>query len=70
MKVCRTLLIVASAAVSASLAGCVSYPNGKALVTPIGAAGFYTFAPEKKTPDTMSAQRTAERLARIEREAE
>lgn len=50
-----------------ALGGCVSTPNTKALITPIGAVGVYSFAPtEKKSPDEMQAAHEAEqRLARM-----
>jgi len=48
----------------ALLAGCISYPSTKILVTPIGAAGIHSFAPPERTPDNIrSAQAQSERLA-------
>lgn len=31
--------------IALALSGCVSTPNTKALITPVGAAGYHTFAP-------------------------
>lgn len=45
---CRTLCIVFA------LSGCVSTPNTTALITPIGAAGYHTFAPPD-SPDRIRA---------------
>ena len=62
MKMTRTVILVVAATV---FGGCISYPNTKALVTPIGAVGFHTFAPAERTPDTMrAAELKSERLAR------
>ena len=44
-------------------AGCVSTPNTKALVTPIGAVGIHSFAPQKD-PDRMPPP-DADGVARI-----
>ncbi len=33
-----------------ALSGCVTTPNTKALVTPIGAAGYHTFKPKQPPP--------------------
>lgn len=40
----RALVI---AMVATSMAGCVSTPNTKAFVTPIGGIGYHTFAPQQ-----------------------
>ncbi|MBB6093527.1 TolA-binding protein [Povalibacter uvarum] len=68
MKSLRHTFIFLAAAVA--LGGCVSTPSTKALITPIGAVGVYSFAPtEKRSPDEMKAARQAEqRLARMNRE--
>lgn len=69
MKSYRTgLLMIASMVVC----GCVSTPSTKALITPIGAAGIYSFAPtERQSPDEMKAAReTQTRLARMTRDDE
>lgn len=65
----HSLILLAGAA---ALGGCVSTPNTKALITPIGAVGVHSFAPaQKKSPDELQAAREAEqRLARMnERQA-
>lgn len=48
----------------ALLTGCISYPNTKALVTPIGAVGIHSFAPPERTPDNIKAAQF-ERLADV-----
>jgi hypothetical protein len=45
-----------------SLSACVNTPNTKALVTPLGAVGFHTFAPQR-SPDQMPPN--AEGISRI-----
>ena len=60
MRMTHTLILALSAL---SLAGCISYPNTKALVTPVGAVGFHTFAPPRQSPDEMSAAAQTQRLA-------
>lgn len=47
------------------VAGCVSTPNTKALITPIGGIGIHAFAPP--SPDRMAASKS-EQVARIERD--
>jgi hypothetical protein len=57
----RALVI---AIVAALAAGCVSTPNTKALITPIGGIGYHTFAPQRDPnrmppPDANSVARIA-----------
>lgn len=68
MKSLRHSFVLVAAGLA--LGGCVSTPSTKALITPIGAVGVYSFAPtERKSPDEMKAAREAEqRLARMNRE--
>lgn len=68
MKWLQHSFIALAAAVA--LGGCVSTPNTKALITPIGAVGVHSFAPtQKKSPDEMKAAREAEqRLARMNKD--
>lgn len=55
-------------AVLAVLSGCVSTPSTKALITPVGAVGVYSFAPtDRRSPDDIEAARAVQaRLARVE----
>jgi hypothetical protein len=55
----RTLLIV----FGIGLAGCISTPNTKALITPLGGVGVHSFAPPQ-TPDLLPPS-DADGLARI-----
>jgi len=50
-----------------ALAGCISTPSTKALITPIGAAGIYSFAPQRSPDEMKSAVDTSERLANLQR---
>jgi hypothetical protein len=45
------------------MSGCISTPNTKALVTPLGGIGYHTFAPQKN-PNRMLPP-DADRVARI-----
>jgi hypothetical protein len=54
-------LVIALA--STLVAGCISTPNTKAFVTPIGGIGYHTFAPHKD-PDRMPPP-DADSVARI-----
>jgi hypothetical protein len=56
----RTLIIVMF---TATTAGCISTPNTKALITPIGAVGVHSFAPPSD-PNRMTPSR-ADALARV-----
>jgi len=47
--------VLAIAAVTASLQGCISTPSNKVLVTPFGVAGVHSFKPQP-TPDTIYSQ--------------
>lgn len=50
---------------AAVLAGCVSTPQTKALVTPVGAIGYHTFAPpEARRPSPSDIDRMTARLKR------
>ena len=46
----RKLFLIGSTC--ALLCGCISTPNTKALITPVGAVGYHTFAPPD-SPDRM-----------------
>jgi hypothetical protein len=50
--------VLAFAAVTASLQGCISTPGTKVLVTPFGVAGVHSFKPQQ-TPDTIYSQAKA-----------
>lgn len=56
----RALVI---AMIATLTAGCISTPNTKALVTPLGGIGYHTFAPHKD-PDRMPPP-DADSVARI-----
>lgn len=57
----RALVITMIATLTA---GCVSTPDTKAFITPIGGIGYHTFAPHQKDPDRMPPP-DADSVARI-----
>ncbi len=60
---------------AAAVSGCVSYGNTRALVTPVGIAGYHTFKPDVVDPNKprdirLSQQRIAlERVAAVSEHA-
>jgi hypothetical protein len=61
-RIDRKIGMIVGACLLASLAGCISVPGTKVLVTPIGVAGVHSFKPQP-TPDNIYAQaRTMDRV--------
>lgn len=50
----RILHIVCLGLVSSGIVGCISTPQTKALITPVGAIGYHTFEPPGARPPTPS----------------
>jgi len=50
--------------VIAMLSGCVSYGQTHALVTPIGVAGWHSFAPPQRPVNVNELERKADRMAK------
>lgn len=63
MKV-RMLNGLAIVSLAAALAGCVSYGNTHALLTPVGVVGYHTFKPANSTtPREIRLPETPDRIA-------
>jgi hypothetical protein len=51
---------------AALLAGCINTPQTKALITPVGAVGIYSFGPPREQPrNTEFERRVAQRLEAV-----
>ena len=59
----RKLQVISAMALSIALAGCISTPQTKALITPVGVIGVHSFAPpapQPRTIDFMEQRRLAQ----------
>ena len=64
------ILIACTVAAAAALSGCVSFGQTDMLVTPFGVAGIHSFAPPPSPDNYKQLDRTAARLAAIQKEQE
>lgn len=64
----RILIAGTVAAATAALSGCVSFGQTGMLVTPVGVAGIHSFAPPSAPDNFKQLDRTAERLAAIQKQ--
>jgi hypothetical protein len=66
----RILIACTVAAATTVLSGCVSFGQTDMLVTPFGVAGIHSFAPPPSPDNFKQLDRTAARLAAIQKEQE
>ena len=67
----NSLKVISAMALSVVLAGCISTPQTKALITPVGAIGIHSFAPPPVQPrnvDFIDQRRLAQRAERAAQE--